>query len=106
MLVVASGSDLWWSGQTIGGEGTWFLRGAVFVTVDGPGDITALAVQDGTLYAFKGTGIWAVGGEAPATTARVEGSARLVGSRFDVGCINPLSVVTTSLGTFFLSHRG
>lgn len=106
MLVVASGSDLWWSGQTIGGEGTWFSAEQFFVTVDGPGDITALAVQDGTLYAFKGTGIWAVGGEAPSDNGASGGLGTPRRIALDVGCINPLSVVTTSLGTFFLSHRG
>ena len=106
MLVVASGSDLWWSGQTIGGEGTWFSAEQFFTTVDGPGNITALAVQDGTLYVFKETGIWAVGGEAPSDNGASGGLGTPRRIALDVGCVNPLSVVTTSLGTFFLSHRG
>jgi hypothetical protein len=106
MLVVASGSDLWWSGQTISGEGTWFSAEQFFVSVDGDGDITALAVQDGTLYAFKERAIWAVAGETPADNGSAGGLGtprRLAG---DVGCIEPSSVVVTSLGIFFRSHRG
>ena len=75
------------------------------MTVDGPGDITALSPCRMGRSRIQGDGDLGRRGEAPATTARVEGSARLVGSR-STSAINPLSVVTTSLGTFFLSHRG
>ena len=106
MLVVASGSDLWWSGQTIGGEGAWFSASDFFVTVEGEGNITALAVADGTLYVFKERAIWAVAGEAPAdngTSGGLGTPRRLAG---DVGCTEMSSVVVTSLGIFFRSHRG
>lgn len=106
MLVTSSGSDLWWSGQTIGGEGTWFSAEQFFTTVDGDGDLTSLAVQDGTLYAFKDRGIWAVAGEAPADNGSGGGlgTPRRISS--DVGCTEATSVVTTALGTFFRSYRG
>lgn len=106
MLVIASGTDLWWSGQTIGGEGTWFSTEQFFLTVDGPGDITALAVQDNILYAFKKRSIYSISGDPPADNGSGGGlgQPRLLSS--DVGCINTNSVVTTSIGVFFQSHRG
>lgn len=106
MLVVASGPDLWWSGQTIGGEGTWFSAEQFFLTVEGEGDITALHVQDGTLYVFKERAIWIVPGETPADNGSAGGLGtprRIAG---DVGCIEPTSIVGTSIGIFFRSHRG
>ena len=106
MLVVASGSDLWWSAQTVGGEGTWFSSEQFFVTVEGDGNITALAVLDGTLYVFKERAIYVVSGDAQLDNGSGGGLGtprRLAG---DVGCISASSVVVTSLGIFFQSHRG
>ena len=106
MLVVASGSDLWWSGQTIGGEGTWFSAEQFFTTVDGPGNITALAVQDGTLYVFKERAIYAVSGEPPSDNGSSGGLGQPRRLAVDVGCIRCSSLVVTSWGIFFQSHRG
>jgi len=105
MLVLASGTSLWWSGQTVDGEGTWFSP-AFQVPVEGPGPITALAVQDGTLFAFKRDRIFAVGGEAPSDNGSSGGLGVPRRLACDVGCIDPRSVVVTSAGVFFLSERG
>jgi hypothetical protein len=105
MLVVASGSELWWSGQTVGGEGTWW-NPAFVMPVDGPGNITALAVQDGTLVAFKDRSIYTLAGEAPSDNGAFGGLGAPRRLAVDVGCIDPRSVVVTSLGVFFRSERG
>lgn len=105
MLVVASGSDLWWSGQAVSGEGTWF-NPAFVVPIEGQGGITAIASQDGTLYVFTRSNVYAVAGEAPSDNGASGGLGtprRLAG---DMGCINADSVVVTSLGVFFESERG
>lgn len=106
MLVLASGSDLWWSGQAIGGEGTWFSTESFFLTVDGPGDIIALAVQDGTLYVLKERAIYAVAGEPPSDNGSSGGLGQPRKLAGDVGCVNAASIVVTSLGIFFRSTRG
>lgn len=106
MLVVATGSDIWWSGQTVPGEGTWFSTESFFLTVDGAGNNTAIAVLDGTLYIFKERSIYATSGEPPTDNGSSGGLSQPLLIASDVGCINPASVVVTSLGIFFQSHRG
>lgn len=105
MLVVASGSDLWWSGQTVGGEGIWFSP-AFSLAVDGEGYVTALAAQDGTLYAFKRNSIFAMAGESPSDNGAFGGLGAPRRLAADVGCVDPRSVVVTSAGIFFQSDRG
>ncbi len=105
MLVIATGSDLWWSGQTVDGEGTWFSP-AFYVPIAGDGYVTALATQDGTLYAFKRRSISALAGEAPSDNGAFGGLGTPRQLSVDVGCIDPNSVVVTSLGIFFQSDRG
>ncbi len=105
MLVLASGSDLWWSGQRVSGEGTWFSPDFQ-VPVQDTGDITALAALDGTLYAFKYNGIYIVAGEAPSDNGAQGGLGATRKLACDVGCIDPNSIVVTSAGVFFQSTRG
>lgn len=105
MLVIATGSELWWSGQTISGEGTWFTP-AFYVPIDGPGEVTAVAVQDGTLYVFKRKAVFALAGEAPSDNGASGGLGSPRRLAVDVGCLDWRSVVATSLGIFFLSERG
>lgn len=104
MLVGATGSDVFFSGQVVSGEASWFSPILQF-PVDGEGDITALAAQDGSLYVFKRRAVFAVSGEPPADngTGGFGAPRRLA---VDVGCIDPRSVVITSLGIFFQSERG
>lgn len=105
MLVGSQGSSLYYSGQPVYGEGTWFSP--VFeIPIAGANEITALAVQDGTLYVFKERSIYVVSGDIPADNGSSGGlgQPRLLSS--DVGCINTNSLVETSLGVFFQSHRG
>lgn len=105
MLIVASGSTLWYSGQTIDGEGVWFSP-LFTVPVEGDDDITAIRAQDGTLYVFKARGIWAVSGDAPSDNGAAGGLGVPRKLAVDVGCIDPDSIVVTSLGIFFQSERG
>ncbi len=105
MLVVASGPDLWWSGQTVSGEGTWF-NPAFAVPVEGPAAIVALAAQDGTLYVFKRRSIYSIAGEAPSDNGSQGGLGTPRRMACDVGCIDPASICITSAGIFFQSERG
>jgi hypothetical protein len=105
MLVGATGSTLWYSSQNVLGEGLWFNPLFRLDMVDG-GEVTALAAQDGTLYVFKRRSIFAVTGEPPADNGASGGLGTPRRLAVDVGCIDPRSVVVTSLGVFFQSERG
>jgi hypothetical protein len=105
MLVGASGSDVWYSGQNVSGEGAWF--NPIFqVPVPGEGDITALWVMDGTLFAAKRREIYAISGEAPSDNGTSGGLGQPRRLAVDVGCIESRSPCVTSLGVFFQSERG
>ncbi len=105
ILVGARGSMLVWSGQQVYGEACWF--NPIFeLPLAGEGAITALASQDGTLYVFRETEIYAVVGEPPNDNGTSGGLGIPRRLAVDVGCINARSVVVTSLGIFFQSRRG
>lgn len=105
MLVGAQGEDVFYSGQDVAGEGTWF--NPVFqVPVSGDGDITGLAAQDGTLYVFKRRAIFAIAGEPPSDNGAAGGLGTPRRLAVDVGCIDARSIVVTSMGVFFQSERG
>ena len=105
MLVGATGSTLWHSSQSVVGEGVWFNPLFRLDMVDG-GEVTALAAQDGTLFVFKRRSIFAVNGEPPADNGASGGLGTPRRLACDVGCVDPRSVVVTSLGVFFQSERG
>jgi len=105
MLIVASGRDLWYSGQAIDGEGVWF-NPAFVVTVPDNQNITALAVLESTLYAFTARSVYAVAGDAPSDNGFSGGLGVPRRLAADVGCIDARSVVVCTLGIFFQSARG
>lgn len=105
MLVGSTGQDLWYSGQDVSGEATWF-NPLFQLPVTGLGDITGLAVQDGTLFVFSRRGVWAVSGEAPSDNGASGGLGTPRRLAVDVGCIDARSIVVTALGVFFQSERG
>lgn len=105
MLVGASGSDIWYSGQNVGGEGVWF--NPIFqVPIPGDGDITALAVMDGALFVFKRRDIFVLGGDPPSDNGASGGLGAPRRLSTDIGCIEPRSTCATTLGVFFQSDRG
>lgn len=105
MLVGATGSDVWFSGQSVSGEGTWF--NPIFqVPVPGEGDIMALAVMDGGLFVFKQREVYSLVGSPPSDNGATGGLGTPVRLACDVGCIESRSVCTTALGIFFQSDRG
>ncbi len=105
MLVGASGSDVWYSGQSVSGEGAWF--NPIFqVPIPGDGDITALWAQDGTLFVAKRHEVYAITGEAPSDSGSSGGLSLPRRLAVDVGCIEPRSPCVTAFGTFFQSDRG
>lgn len=105
LLVCATGSNVWHSGQPVIGESAWF--NPVFqVPIPGDGEITGLAVQDGTLFVFKRRAIFALAGEWPSDNGTAGGLGQPRMLAVDVGCIEQRSIVVTSLGIFFQSDRG
>lgn len=105
MLVGIKGSSLIYSGQEVYGEAPWFSP--IFeVPITADGDFTAIAHQDGTIYAFKRSRIYAIAGEPPSDNGSQGGLGTPRRLATDVGCIDPNSVVVTSLGIFFQSDRG
>lgn len=105
MLVVGSGRELWYSGQTVSGEGVWF-NPAFVVTIPDNQKITAMAVLEGTLYAFSARSIYAVAGDAPSDNGFSGGLGTPRRLAADVGCIEPRSIAVCALGVFFQSARG
>jgi hypothetical protein len=103
-LVGASGETIYWSGQDIGGEGTWWSP-LFQQPVSGGGDITALTCQDGTLYAFKADRIFAMAGQPPTDNGADGGLGAPSRLAVDFGARSPFTCVT-SLGIFFVSERG
>lgn len=103
MLVGATGKTLWYSGQPVDGEGTWFSP--VFaVNVDD--DVTGLTVQDGSILIFTRASVWTVAGEPPSDNGASGGLGTPRKLAVDHGCINANSIVTTSAGTFYQSTHG
>ncbi len=104
-LVGCNGKVVWFSGQSVDGEGAWFADLFQFPVVGG-GDVTALASMDGSLIIFKRNAIFYVDGLGPPDNG--------IGSDFstpqpiatDVGCIDQRSVVVTPNGVMFQSLRG
>lgn len=105
MLVGAVGSDVWYSGQNVSGEGIWF--NPIFqIPIPGSGDITSLWVQDGSLFVAKRRELYAISGEAPSDNGSSGGLGQPRKLAVDVGCIESRSPCTTTFGTFFQSERG
>ncbi len=106
-MLVGVGDDLvtlWCSGQYIVGEGVWFADVLQYPVTEG-GHVTALAVQDGTLFVFKRDRVFAMAGEPPVDNASTGGLGTPSRLAVDVGARSPFTCVT-ALGVFFISERG
>ena len=77
------------------------------------GDITALAIMDDVVFAFKASCIFAFNGDGPFETGGTTGagptvtgfsSSQIITS--DVGCTDPASIVLTPQGLMFKSAKG
>lgn len=105
MLVGASGSDVWYSGQNVSGEGVWFSP--IFqIPVPGDGDIIGMWALDGTLFVAKRREIYAITGEAPSDNGASGGLGLPRRLAVDLGCIESRSVCVTAFGAIFQSERG
>jgi hypothetical protein len=105
MLCGAEGANVWWSGQSVSGEGTWFSP--VFqVPIPGDGDVIAMASMDGALFAFKRREVYAITGEPPSDNGQAGGLGLPRRLAVDLGCVDARSVCVTALGVFFQSERG
>lgn len=72
------------------------------------GDITALAVMDQKVYVFKRAAIFRFAGDGPlengsTATTGFTGTDRVSA---DIGCVDPSSIVDTTLGLVFRSAKG
>lgn len=103
-LVGALGETVFWSGQDVSGEGTWW-NPLFQQPVSGGGDIQALDCQDGTVFAWKRDRIFALAGQPPADNGGDGGLGAPVRLAVDIGARCPITCVT-SLGIFFVSDRG
>lgn len=95
------------SREIVGNEGSFFNNEQKFRIDEGQG-IEAMAVQDSSLLLLKddNDGIFYIQGSGPNDFGQ-EGSysePRKIANAH--GCIEPRSVLTTTLGTFFQSRRG
>ncbi len=76
------------------------------------GDITALAVMDDVVYAFKAAAIFAFNGDGPFENGTTSNSNSLSGFSSSqiiedgVGCTDPSSIVLTPQGLMFKSVKG
>ncbi len=104
-LVGANGNTVWFSGQTVYGEGYWFADNFQFPVETG-GDITALASLDGSLVVFKRDRIAFVDGSGPPDNGAGGDFSPPQFIAADVGCIEPRSVCVTPAGVMFQSLRG
>ena len=101
MLVGADDKSIRWSGQDVSGEATWWSP-LFQIPFD---DCTGLAVQDGTLFAFKRTEIYAISGEAPNDAGTTGGLGTPRRLAVDVGCVDGRSLAVTAYGIVFQSER-
>lgn len=102
LVVGLTTEEVWCSGQPVYGEATWWSPIFSQPFRDG----TALASQDGLIYAFTRTRVFALPCEPPSDNGAQGGLGAPQMLAADVGCIDPRSVVVTSLGVFFQSERG
>jgi hypothetical protein len=103
MLVGSSGATIWYSSQPIDGEGQWF---SPIFTQQLDSECTGLFVQDGALFAFTRTGLWAMSGDPPSDNGSAGGLGTPRRLAVDRGCTNPNSILTTEVGTFFQTDIG
>ncbi len=104
-LIGAVGKTVWYSGQTVYGEGYWFSDLFQFAIETG-GDITGLASMDGALVVFKRAAIAFVDGQGPGDNGAGGDFTPPQFVATDLGCMEQRSIVVTSLGTMFKSIRG
>ena len=99
-----TGLAVWYSGAAVPGEQPWFSSVFQFpVSGSFAAKAVALASQNGRLVIFGRDWINLVDGAGPADngTGGLFGDPQVTST--DVGCIEPRSVVSTNIGTFFQS---
>lgn len=100
------GQNVWYSGQTVVGEGPWWSDEFQFPVLAGIGPITGMASMDGSLLVFKRNRIFVVLGTGPADNGTGNDLSNPSQLSVDAGCIDPRSIVVTSAGCWFQSLRG
>lgn len=102
MLVGACGRNLWYTAQQVDGESLWFHDE---LTLPLDADVEAMDAQDGTLYPFAASAIFATAGDPPNdnNTQGGLGTARRLGVAS--GAASNVTVAT-QLGIVYESSRG
>lgn len=100
------GSTLYYTTITQPGEAVTFSDSLSLACDPRGGPITALGVIDEKLIIFKRSKIFVLVGDGPTNTGAQNdyGDPQLLTT--DIGCKNPLSVVTTDQGLMFQSDKG
>ena len=99
-------NQLWYSKTVVPGEAVNFNEVLTFNLDPRGGPITALGSLNNNLIIFKQNAIYAISGQGATNTGAQNDftDPQLISS--DCGCINPKSVILTSLGLFFQSSKG
>ena len=100
------GQTIWFSGQYVSGEVPWWQDQFTLTVPVRSSDVVALAGQQGNLYAFRRSGIVMFSGYGPPDNGQGGTFSDPTELPTEVGCIEPRSVVSTSMGIFFQSPRG
>lgn len=106
VALAEDGRTVFYSAPQVIGEAPWFNSGMQIVI---PGSSRAVAgwSQDGRMVLAKESELYVVDGDGPPENGG-NGTEFSIPRRVpsDVGCIEPRSIVTTTIGTFFRSRRG
>ncbi len=106
VALAEDGRTVFYSGPQVPGETPWFSSLQQF-PIPGDGRLTSGWSQSGRMVFAKESSIYVVDGDGPPENGgngTEFGLPRRLSS--DVGCIEPRSICTTVLGTFFQSRRG
>lgn len=103
-LVGANGEEIFWTGQDVDGEGSWW-NDNFSLAISGGGDVTALDTLEGVLYAFKRDRIFVLAGQPPTDNGADGGLGAPQRLAVSIGARSPFTCAT-ELGIFFVSDRG
>lgn len=105
LLLAGTEDDTTWiSGEILQGDGAWFNDSLTIAPFDG-GDVTALSIIDNTPVIAKSAGLWYLQGNPPDDLGNSTIGAP-IRIQTEAGCIDPNSVISTSLGMLRMSQTG
>lgn len=102
-VLAAFPSQIWYSKEFRENRGLEFNPALIFAC---PGNVVALATQDGNVYAFGANDIWVFSPSFADNTGNGASPVDPVPVGQGIGCAWPQSVVATPVGIFFWGTRG